>query len=98
MDGRDRHQTVPQMPHGGALGEGRGRTIRKEDEILEPLVAMPFAPSSFLLPVVRPGAPSSFLPLVAMPFAPSSFSFQSLHPSILEAPILEVTFGDTSTS
>ena len=48
---------------------------------------MPFAPSSFLLPVtssdalatssflflvVRPGAPSSFLLLVAMPGAPSS--------------------------
>ena len=29
--------------------------------------------SSFLLLVVRPGAPSSFLLLVAMPGAPSSF-------------------------
>ena len=33
----------------------------------------PFAPSSFLFPVVRPGATSSVLaPFVAMPFAPSS--------------------------
>ena len=31
---------------------------------------MPFAPSSFLFLVVRPGAPSSFLLLVAMPGAP----------------------------
>ena len=36
-------------------------------------VAMPFAPSSFLLPVAMPFAPSSFLLPVAMPFAPSSF-------------------------
>ena len=43
---------------------------------------MPFAPSSFLLLVTMPGAPSSVLApsslvasllLVAMPFAPSSF-------------------------
>ena len=38
---------------------------------------MPFAPTSFLPLVVRPGAPSSVLApsnyLVAMPFAPSSF-------------------------
>ena len=33
------------------------------------LLAMPFAPSSFLLLEVRPGAPSSFLLLIAMPFA-----------------------------
>ena len=31
------------------------------------LVAMPFAPSSFLLLVLMPGATSSFLLLVAMP-------------------------------
>ena len=35
-------------------------------------MALPFATSSFLLLVVRPGAPSSVL-LVAMPFATSSF-------------------------
>ena len=32
---------------------------------------MPFAPSSFLLLVAMPGAPSSVL--LVMPFAPSSF-------------------------
>ena len=31
------------------------------------LVAMPGAPSSVLAPIVRPGAPGSFLLLVAMP-------------------------------
>ena len=35
-------------------------------------LAMPFAPSSVLVPSGRPGAPSSVLFLVAMPFAPSS--------------------------
>ena len=41
-----------------------------------------FAPSSFLLLVVRPGAPSSFLFLVAMLGAPSSV----LAPSSLQVP------------
>ena len=37
------------------------------------LVAMPFVPSGFLLPVATPFVPSSFLLLVAMPLVPSSF-------------------------
>ena len=41
---------------------------RKSNGILAPLVAMPFAPSSFLLPVAMPGAPSSIL-------APSCLGF-----------------------
>ena len=36
------------------------------------LVAMPFAPSSVLPPSSDARSPSSFLLLVAMPFAPSS--------------------------
>ena len=43
------------------------------------LVAMPFAPSSFLFLVVRPGAVASML-LVAMPFALSSFLFLVVRP------------------
>ena len=34
---------------------------------------MPFVPNSFLLLVVRAGAPSSILLLLAMPFVPNSF-------------------------
>ena len=41
---------------------------------------MPFAPNSFLLLVVRPGALVASLLLVAMPFAPSSFLFLVVRP------------------
>ena len=42
---------------------------------------MPFAPSSFFLLVVRPGAPLvASLLLVAMPFAPSSFFLLVVRP------------------
>ena len=42
---------------------------------------MPFVTSSFLLPVVRPGATSSVLaPFVAMPFVTSSFLLPVVRP------------------
>ena len=44
------------------------------------LVAMPFAPSSFLFLVVRPGVLLASLLLVAMPFAPSSVLFLVVRP------------------
>ena len=44
------------------------RTHGDPGSVLVPFVAMPFAASSFLFLVVRPGAPSSILaPFVAMP-------------------------------